>query len=422
MSGAFESIPIESIQLQNERFVQMDQMVEEAFVEKPSQELYKSFQYQSEDKKPKALPHQERPALPGAFPEGCQECPSLTCLKSLKEPREDHIEVNPKLERQHERQKNHSINLAANAREEIQRLPKEATKSKNLRVEESLDIVQSVLQTDSSELFSLYKIARSLAFIAGVIARLDLLFQLYRDDSPLKDWLQHWGFPEDVAAPLRASLAGVLLGQNASGFEQGQFQGVVQAEDLAQIFSRMTSMGDQKKLSIERFAISIETFINEIIEYMSEELEKSEKALQLLKFILSLLMLLLLLVIEHIFLEEEKGQQKSSEGQKIANHMLCQTPNQDAGGRAVQVAFQVIAKIFKKFEEDNESEAKRSENEKLEKSEAAKAISSLFSQMLDKDEGSDEQFRQTFSLLSESVNKILEQEEQAIRIQIDNSA
>lgn len=417
MSGTFE--PVESIQLQQERFVQMDQMVEEAF-KPPSEDLFPSKQSRSDEKKQMALAHQERPALPGSFPHGGEEKAGLQCLKGLKEPHERQEPVlDADIKRQHERHKNQTINLCADGQEEIARLPREARHDKALRVEESMQIIQSVNQSESAELFSLYRIARSLAFIAGVIARLDLLFQLYREDSPLKDWLQHWGFPEGVENPLRASLAGVLLGQNASGFEKGQFQGVIQVEDLAQIFSPMV---DQKKLSIERFATSIETFINEIIEYMSEELEKSEKALKLLKFILSLLMLLLLLVIEHLFLEEEKGQVKSVEGQKIANEMLCQSPDSDAGGRAVQVAFQVIAKIFKKFEEDNESEEERSKNEKLEKSDAAKAISGLFSKMLDREEGSEEHLRETFALLSESVNKILEQEEQAIRIQIDRSA
>lgn len=332
----------------------------------------------------------------------------------------------------YERQRNNTINLliaGETCLEDMEERGEE--KSSNVRIEESFQVMSAIMKTEAEDLISLegsmMRLARALSFLSGVIERLDLLFRLYAEDSPLKRWLRECGFPESVERPIRAVISGMLLGENASGFAGNEFKGVVGGEDLSVLFSPLGEI-NRDSVSFDAFSETVEGFINDVIEYLSDELKESEETAKVLKFILSLMILMLLLLMETLFsLDDGEGGPKKIKGKEEMSDLLRKDIVSNENVKAVQVAFQLVEKIFNclsEAQEEKKEEIKEEEGKREELLDEAmiEALNSMLRKMLSNEDETREKFHEMFKGVSDSVNNIFEQEKQTITLRISNIA
>ncbi|MFT4552156.1 MAG: hypothetical protein ACI9S8_000781 [Chlamydiales bacterium] len=328
-----------------------------------------------------------------------------------------------------ELQRSNTISLVQLGSEEISNVRSQLYVTQtNIRVERSLQIVSTVTKTDTQDMgvhkASLFKMARILAFLAAAVERLDLLFRLYDEGSPLKDWMREMGIPEELDKPIRNVLAGVLLGLNSSGFEDTEFTGIVPEEEFDNILGQ-TDPKLCQNLSPTKFSETVVDAIKDILAYMTDEMEETTEMIKLLEFILLLVILMLLLLMEKLF---AMGQVIGSlnKGENMDSEFLEEFPQFEEASSMIKMAFEVIGNIFESMNEDEketliQKTGEESPEDDLENA-TVDALKSMIRGMLSEEDSSKEEFTSLFTGVSKSVHQVFEYEAQAITLTIKSTA
>lgn len=452
-------IPIEGATLDVGRYEQMDKMVESLSLKATSTkkekvkledgERYKSYQYEAPNldkssthspqikKRPNLRPpevknevKEESVEMAGMFAQVVQRSEELDSLgeKKVDKKELETGEIVESLQRKNDWQRENGRALLKRGEREIEEVNSQIfEREASVKVEENFQLLSTVLKVEENKEeikgVSLEKLGWAIAFLAGIIERLDLVFRLYEANSPLNDWLKDWGFPEKIKKPIRNIMVGVLLGENDSGFAKSQFQAFVRGEEVDSILNDLDKFS-MERISFERFVGTIESSAREILEYLLEEMEETRKMIELLKFIVALLMLMLLLVMEKLFSMKESGDVKEIESQGMSKS-LQKSPEGGEGDSAVQVAYQVVARVFEQVREESSMEERKKKEEIKEDmldDAMVEALKNMMRDMFSDEKKMNEDFLQLFENATESINKIFESKEQAITLAVKNSA